>query len=68
MAEELSCLRCHRRPGNITEVRRPRLYKGKRFILEIISSRIESLILRQFEADDPPRSCSDRPHLQGEQV
>ena len=24
--------------------------------------------LRQFEADDPPRSCSDRPHLQGEQV
>jgi hypothetical protein len=44
MAEQLSCLRRHRRPGNITEVRRPRLYKGKRFNLEIISSRIESLI------------------------
>ena len=44
MAEELSCLRRHRRPGNIAEVRRPRLCKGKRFNSEIISSMIESLI------------------------
>src|SRR3981189_2199469 len=31
MAEELSCLRRHRRPGKIAEVRRPRLCKGQAF-------------------------------------
>jgi hypothetical protein len=41
MAEELSCLRRHRRTGNIAEVRRLRLSKGKRFNSEIISSMIE---------------------------
>jgi hypothetical protein len=44
MAEELSCLRRHRRPGNAAEVRRSRLCKEKRFNSEIISSMIESLI------------------------
>jgi hypothetical protein len=44
MAEELSCLRRHRHPGNAAEVRRSRLCKGKRFNSEIISSMIESLI------------------------
>ena len=44
MAEELSCLRGHRHPGNAAEVRRSRLCKGKRFNSEIISSMIESLI------------------------
>jgi hypothetical protein len=43
MAEELSCLRRHRDPGNAAEVRRSRLCKGKRFNSEIISSMIESL-------------------------
>lgn len=28
MTEELSCLRRHRRPGNIAEVRRPQLWMG----------------------------------------
>src|ERR1700692_4489104 len=42
MAEELSCLRRHRHPGNIAEVRRPRLCKGKRLNSKIISSMIES--------------------------
>jgi hypothetical protein len=37
MAEELSCLRRYRRPGEIAEVRRPRLCKGKRFNSGIIS-------------------------------
>jgi hypothetical protein len=44
MAEELSCLRRHWRPGNAADVRRSRLRKGKRFNSEIISSMIESLI------------------------
>ena len=44
MAEELSCLRRDRHPGNAAEVWRSRLCQGKRFDLEIISSMIESLI------------------------
>jgi hypothetical protein len=55
MAEDLACLRRHRRPGNIAEVLRPRLCKAKRFNSEIISSMIESTDLRQFEVGDPPR-------------
>lgn len=44
MAEELSCLRRHRHPGNAAEVRRSRLCKWKRFNWKIISSMIETLI------------------------
>jgi hypothetical protein len=48
MAEELSCLRRHRRPGNIAEVRRPRLCKGKRCNSAIISSMFASPICRRL--------------------
>jgi hypothetical protein len=68
MAEELSCLRRHRRPGNIAEVRRPRLCKGKRFNSEIISSMIESLICGSSGRAPRLDRVSDRQHLQGEHV
>jgi hypothetical protein len=68
MAEELSCLRRHRRPGNIAEVRRPRLCKGKRFNSEIISSMIESLIYDGSRRATRLDRVSDRQHLQGEHV
>lgn len=67
MAEELSCLRRHRRPGNIAEVRRPRLCK-KRFNSEIISSMIESLIYGSSMRATNLDHVSDRQHLQEEQV
>src|SRR4030088_3069812 len=65
MAKELSCLRRHRRPGNIAEVRRPRLYKGKRFNSEIISSMKESLIYGSSRRATRLDRVSDRQHLQG---
>jgi hypothetical protein len=68
MAEELSCLRRHRRPGNIAEVRRPRLCKGNRFNSEIISSMIESLIYGSSRRGTRLDGVSDRQHLQGEHV
>ena len=68
MAEELSCLRRHRRPGNIAEVRRPRLCKGKRFNSEIISSMIKSLIYGSSRRGTRLDRVSDRQHLQGEHV
>ena len=68
MAEELSCLRRHRRPGNAAEVRRPRLCKGKRFNSEIISSMIESLIYGSSRRATRLDRVSDRQHLQGEHV
>ena len=64
MAEELSCLRRHRRPGNIAEVRRPRLCKGKRFNSEIISSMIESLICGSSRRVPLLDRVSDRQHPQ----
>src|SRR5258705_11899561 len=57
MAEELSCLRRHRRTGNIAEVRQPRLCKGKRFNSQIISSMIESLIRGGSRRATGLRSC-----------
>ena len=68
MTEELSCLRRHRRPGSIAEVRRPRLCKGKRFNSEIISSMIESLIYGRSRRATRLDRVSDRQHLQGEHV
>ena len=68
MAEELSCLRCHRRPGNIAEFRRPRLCKGKRFDSEIISSMIESMIYGSSRQGTRLDRFSDGQHLQGEHV
>jgi hypothetical protein len=68
MAEKLSCLRRHRRPGNAAEVRRPRLCKGKRFNSEIISSMIESLIYGSSRRGTRLDRVSDRQHLQGEHV
>ena len=68
MAEELPCLRRHRRPGNIAEVRRPRLCKGKRFNSEIISSMIKSLIYGSSMRATHLDHVSDRQHLQEEQV
>ena len=68
MAEELSCLRCHWRPGNIAEVRRPQLCKGKRFNSEIISSMIESLICGSSRRATCLDRVRDRQHLQGEHV
>jgi hypothetical protein len=58
MTEELSCLRRHRRPGNIAEVRQPRLCKGKRFQFgdNFINDRITES--RRFEAGDPPQIVS----------
>ena len=64
MAEEPSCLRRHRRPGNATEVRRLRLCKGKRFNSEIISSMIESLIYGSSMRATDVDHVSDRQHLQ----
>jgi hypothetical protein len=57
MAEELSCLRRHRRPGKIAEVRRSRLCKGQafQFVDSFINDRITDS--RRFEAGDPPRTC-----------
>ena len=68
MAEELSCLRGHRHPGNAAEVRRSRLCKGKRFNSEIISSMIESLIYDSSRRATRLDRVSDRQHLQGEHV
>jgi hypothetical protein len=68
MAEELSCLRRHRRPGNIAEVRRPRLCKGKRFNSEIISSMVSSLIYGSSRRAIRLDRASDKRHLQGEHV
>ena len=67
MAEELSCLR-HRRPGNIAEVRRPRLCKGKRFNSETISSMIESLIYGSSMRATHLDRVSDGHHMQEERV
>jgi len=67
MAEELSCLRRHRCPGNIAEVRRPRLCKGK-LNSEIISSMIESLIYGSSRRATRLDRVSDRQHLQGEHL
>jgi hypothetical protein len=44
MAEELSCLRRHRHPGNAADVRRSPFCKGKPFNSEVILSMIETLI------------------------
>ena len=68
MAEELSCPRRHRRPGNAAEVRRPRLCKGKRFNSEIISSMIESLIYGSSRRATRLERVSDWQPLQGEHV
>ena len=68
MAEELSCLRRHRRPGNAAEVRRSRLCKGKRFNSEIISSMIESLIYGSSRRATRLERVSDWQPLQGEHV
>ena len=68
MAEELSCLRRHQRAGNIAEVRRPRLCKGKRFNSEIISSMIESLIYGSSRRATRLERVSDRQHLRGKHV
>ena len=68
MAEELSCLRGHRHPGNAAEVRRSRLCKEKRFNSEIISSMIESLIYDSSRRATRLDRVSDRQHLQGEHV
>ena len=67
MAEELSCLRGHRHPGNAAEVRRSRLCKGAfQFGDNFINDRITDL--RQFEAATRLDRVSDRQHLQGEHV
>ena len=56
MVEELSCLRRHRRPGDIAEVRRPDFAREAfQFGDNFINDRITDL--RQFEAEEPPRSC-----------
>ena len=68
MAEELSCLRGHRHPGNAAEVRRPGLCKGKRFNSEINSSKIESLIYGSSRRATHLDRVSDRQHLQGKHV
>ena len=68
MVEELSCPRGHRRPGNIAEVRRPRLCKGNRFNSEIISSMIESLIYSSSRRGSHLDRVTDKQHLQGEHV
>ena len=68
MAEELSCLRRHRRPGNIAEVRRPPLCKGRRYKSEIISSMIESLIYSSSRRGSHLDRVTDKQHLQGEHV
>ena len=68
MVEELSCLRRHRRPGNIAEVRRYRLCKGRRFNSEIISSMIESLIYSSSRRGSRLDRVTDKQHLQGEHV
>jgi hypothetical protein len=65
MAEEMSCLRLDRHPGNAAEVRRSRLCKGKRFDSEIISSMIESLIYGSSRRTTRLDRVSDRPHLRG---
>ena len=68
MAEEQSCLRRQRHPGNAAEFRRSRLCKGKRFNSEIISSMIESLIYGSSMRATHLDHVSDRQHLQEEQV
>ena len=68
MAEEQSCLRRQRHPGNAAEVRRSQLCKGKRFNSEIISSMIESLIYGRSRRGTRLDRVSDRQHLQGEHV
>jgi len=68
MTEELSCLRRHRRPGNLAKVRRPRLCKGKRFNSEISSSMIESLIYGSSRRATRLERVSDRQHLRGKHV
>jgi hypothetical protein len=57
----------HRRPGNIAEVRRSRLCKGKRFNSEIISM-IESLIYGRSRRETRLDRVSDTQHLQGEHL
>ena len=64
MAEELSCLRRHRHPGNAAEVRRSRLCKGKRFNSETISSMIGSLIYGSSRRATRLDRVSDRQHPQ----
>jgi hypothetical protein len=58
MAEELSCLRRHRRPGKIAEVRRPRLCKGQAFQFgdRFINDRITDS--RRVEAGRPASIAS----------
>ena len=68
MAEEQSCLRRQRHPGNAAEVRRSRLCKGKRFNSEIISSMIESLTYSSSRRAPRLDHVSDRQHLQGDHV
>ncbi len=68
MAEELSCLRRDRHPGNAAEVRRSQLCKGKRFDSEIISSMIESLIHGSSRRATRLERVSDRQHMQGKHV
>jgi hypothetical protein len=68
MAGDFFCLRRHRRPGNIAEVRWPRLCKGKRFNSEMISSMIKSLIYVSSRRATRLDRVSDRQHLQGEHV
>ena len=67
MAEELSCLRRHRRPGNAAEVRRPTL-QGEAFQFgdNFINYRITDYgsSRRATRLDH----VSDRQHLQGEHV
>jgi hypothetical protein len=57
MAEELSCLRRHRRPGNIAEVRQPD-FATEAFLFgdSFINGRITDS--RRFEAGNPPQIVS----------
>jgi len=68
MAEELSCLRRDRHPGNAAEVRRSQLCKGKRFDSEIISSMMTSLIYDSSRRATRLDRVCDRQHLQGEHL
>jgi hypothetical protein len=53
-------------PGNIAEVRRPRLSEGKHFNSEIISSMIGSLNYGSSMRATRLDRVGDRRHLQGE--
>ena len=67
MAEELSCLRRHRHPGNAAEVRQSRLCKGAfQFGDNFINDRITDY--GSSRRATRLGHVSDRQHLQGERV